>query len=98
MRMGALRPLARQRLASETDRDGQGYAVRPGSPGESGPTPTRASGRSSARHDAAAFAGTREPSLVEVLNDPIVRSMMNRDGVPMDALQGLLRRIGRGLS
>ncbi|MBB4266153.1 hypothetical protein GGD89_001782 [Roseospira visakhapatnamensis] len=36
--------------------------------------------------------------MVEVLNDPIVLSMMRRDGVPMDSLQGLLRKIGRGLS
>ncbi len=96
MRMGALRPLARQRSASEMDRDGEGRAARFGTPGDSGRA--EASGRASARHDAAAFAGTREPSLVEVLNDPIVRSVMTRDGVPMDSLQGLLRRIGRGLS
>lgn len=96
MRMGALRPLARQRSASEMDRDGEGRAARLGTAGE--PGRADASGRSSTRHDAAAFAGTREPSLVEVLNDPIVRSVMIRDGVPMDSLQGLLRRIGRGLS
>jgi len=53
----------------------------------------RVTGRGGVRHDAAAFAGTREPSLVEVLNDPIVRCMMRRDGVPLDSLQGLLRRI-----
>lgn|GEM_PF-2677526 len=96
MRMGALRPLARQRSASETDRDGEGHTARLGTSGDDGRADT--AGRPSVRHDAAAFAGNREPSLVEVLNDPIVRSVMTRDGVPMDMLQGLLRRIGRGLS
>lgn len=96
MRMGALRPLAGQRSASETNREGEGRrAHRGGSTEVAWPA---SSGRSSTRHDAAAFAGTREPSLVEVLNDPIVLSMMRRDGVPMDSLQGLLRKIGRGLS
>lgn len=51
-----------------------------------------ASRRSAARHDVETYAGTAEPSMVDVLNEPIVRIMMSRDGVDMDALQRVLHQ------
>jgi len=39
-----------------------------------------------------AFEGNAEPAMVDVLNEPIVRSMMCRDGVAMDTLQAILRK------
>jgi len=96
MRMGALRPLARQRSASEMNRDTAGRLAPRGSNDDS--EGSVVPGRASTRKDVAAFAGTREPSLVDVLNDPIVRLVMTRDGVPMDTLQGLVRTVVRRLA
>lgn len=44
------------------------------------------------RHDIEAFGGNAEPAMVDVLNEPIVHTMMRRDGVAMDALQALLSK------
>jgi len=42
------------------------------------------------RHDVEAFGGTAEPTLVDVLNEPIVRTIMRRDGVALSALQRVM--------
>lgn len=42
------------------------------------------------RHDVEAFGGTAEPTLVDVLNEPIVRTMMRRDGVALATLQRVM--------
>jgi len=47
-------------------------------------------GRMGERHDAESFAGNAEPTMVDVLNEPIVHTMMRRDGVEMESLQHLL--------
>ncbi|WP_299440541.1 hypothetical protein [uncultured Rhodospira sp.] len=47
-------------------------------------------GRAVERHDVDSFAGNAEPTIVDVLNEPIVHTMMRRDGVEMDSLQHLL--------
>ncbi|MBB4284876.1 hypothetical protein [Roseospira goensis] len=57
-----------------------------------GPTAANAAvpARGTARHDVETFAGNAEPALVDVLNEPIVHTMMRRDGVAMASLQSLL--------
>lgn len=42
------------------------------------------------RHDVEAFGGTAEPTLVDVLNEPIVATIMHCDGVALTALQGFM--------
>ncbi len=42
------------------------------------------------RHDVDAFGGTAEPALVDILNEPIVRTMMRRDGVALATLQRVM--------
>jgi hypothetical protein len=39
----------------------------------------------------------REPSLEEMLSDPIVRAMMDADGVDPHELKAMLREVGRNL-
>jgi hypothetical protein len=39
----------------------------------------------------------REPSLEEMLSDPIVRAMMDADGVDPHRLEAMLKEVGRNL-
>ncbi len=39
----------------------------------------------------------REPSLEEMLSDPIVRAMMDADGVNPHGLKAMLKQVGRNL-
>ena len=39
----------------------------------------------------------REPSLEEMLSDPIVRAMMDADGVDPHGLEAMLKEVGRNL-
>lgn len=50
----------------------------------------RGAGRGATRHDVDAFGGSAEPAMVDVLNEPIVLSLMRRDGVPMESLQRVI--------
>ena len=40
----------------------------------------------------------REPSPEEMLSDPIVRAMMDADGVDPHGLEAMLKEVGRNLS
>ncbi|SDE68042.1 hypothetical protein [Rhodospira trueperi] len=51
----------------------------------------RSAGRAMKRHDTETFGGTAEPAVTNVLNDPLIHSMMHRDGVPLESLQALIR-------
>ncbi|KAA5607401.1 hypothetical protein F1188_01145 [Roseospira marina] len=50
------------------------------------------------RNDVDAFGGNAEPAMVDVLNEPIVRTVMRRDGVAMDSLQAILRDAERSVT
>lgn len=43
------------------------------------------------------FTGNEEPSLDEVLADPVVATMMSSDGVPHDRLMGLIHKARRSI-
>lgn len=45
------------------------------------------------RRCGSSFTGNAEPSLAEVMGDPIVRGLMARDGVLPESLQGLIDEI-----
>lgn len=67
------------------------------------PTPTRAETRGLARGGSlygthmlragAFFVGNAEPSLDEVMDDPMVRRLMDRDGVAKASLQSLINEV-----
>ncbi|MEO0036547.1 MAG: hypothetical protein RLZZ501_2570 [Pseudomonadota bacterium] len=47
---------------------------------------------------AGAYAGNAEPPLDELVNDPMVRGLMARDGVALDSLCGLIAEVRRRLA
>jgi hypothetical protein len=49
------------------------------------------------RHDADSFAGNAEPAMTDVLNEPIILTLMRHDGVEMDSLQHLILVAGNDL-
>ncbi|SDE56365.1 hypothetical protein SAMN05421720_10886 [Rhodospira trueperi] len=49
------------------------------------------------RHDVDSFAGNAEPAMTDVLNEPIILTLMRHDGVDMDSLQHLIHEAGNDL-
>lgn len=49
------------------------------------------------RHDADSFSGNAEPAMMDVLNEPIIHTIMRHDGVDMDSLQHLIHEAGTDL-
>lgn len=50
------------------------------------------------RHGGRCYAGNAEPPLDELVNDPIVRGLMARDGVAIESLCGLIVEVRRRLA
>jgi hypothetical protein len=100
MKTGALkRDAERERTARKGFGEGRPASLLTGGSGPSeGSQESGGHVRGPFRHDVEAFGGNAEPAMVDVLNEPIVHSMMRRDGVAMDALQDLLRRAEASVS
>jgi len=94
MKTGALKRDAGRKQTADAGFGPSGSAsVRHGAPAAvSGTQDVGGHVRGPFRHDVDAFEGNAEPAMVDVLNEPIVRSVMYRDGVAMDTLQAILRK------